>query len=56
MCNVLRSAVRKYLPSLTFDNIYVPELSHVYADMLCHAVTLTFAPFALKVRGTSIVT
>jgi len=39
---LLRSALGKFLPSLTFDNLSVPRLYSFYDDTLCHAVTLTF--------------
>ena len=31
----------------------MPELLRFYANTLCHAVTLTFDPLTLKVRGIS---
>jgi len=43
MCYVMRSALIYFSPSLTFDNLSVPELYCLFdADTLCHVVTLTF--------------
>ena len=39
------------LPSLTFDNLSVPELQRFYADTLCHAVTLTSARWPIDVHN-----
>ena len=46
---------------IIFTKFDLRQLFHVecyrfYADMFCHAVTLSFEPLTLKVRGTSSVT
>jgi len=46
---VMRSALGYFSPSLTFDNLLMPEVVFFDAHTLCHAVTLTLG----KVRGTS---